>query len=103
MIILLSILSLLFGVLFMGIGVIGMIRMPDTYCRGHALSMFMGPGVGGLIVSASLFFWSHAYSITLFFLLGLHIVLVSMLSHSFCRVTVTQDLPRWQPRDQDLL
>lgn len=51
-----EILGLLFiwgGVAFCGVGVLGMVRMPDLYCRLHAAGKVSTVGLCGLLLGAA--------------------------------------------------
>jgi len=49
---LLTVGALLFGLFFMSLGVIGLVRLPDFYHRVHAASKGVTLGITGLLVAA---------------------------------------------------
>ncbi|MBZ0282805.1 MAG: monovalent cation/H(+) antiporter subunit G [Anaerolineae bacterium] len=50
----LGLLALGFGVFFCVVGIIGLLRFPDVYCRIHASGKVSTVGIVGLLVGASL-------------------------------------------------
>lgn len=48
---LLSAFCLLTGVVFLVLAAIGLVRMPDVFCRGHALGLASTLGIGLLLVA----------------------------------------------------
>ena len=48
-----GVMALWFGVFFCGVGVLGLVRMPDVYCRLHAGGKVSTVGLCGLLVSAA--------------------------------------------------
>lgn len=58
-----GILSLLFGLFFSFVGVIGMIRLPDVYTRIHASGKVGTLGIFGLLIAAAALMPSSTFKI----------------------------------------
>jgi monovalent cation/proton antiporter MnhG/PhaG subunit len=49
---------LLFGTLFVVLGAVGLLRLPDVYSRMHAVTKATTLGMGGMLGASALFFLS---------------------------------------------
>ena len=55
---LLAIIALSFGLFFMFVGVLGVLRLPDAYSRMHAASKCTTLGLTGMLIAAGLHLWT---------------------------------------------
>lgn len=77
-----GILAIVFGLFFCSVGVIGVIRLPDTYSRLHASGKVATTGLFGLLVGA-IFIVPFSVTTLKFIALGLFIVVTSpVTSHA---------------------
>jgi len=55
---LIAIIALAFGLFFMFVGVLGVLRLPDAYSRMHAASKCTTLGLTGMLIAAGLHLWT---------------------------------------------
>lgn len=55
----LAIALLLFGLFFMSVGALGLVRLPDFYHRMHAATKCVTLGIAGLLIGAGILFATH--------------------------------------------
>jgi multicomponent Na+:H+ antiporter subunit G len=96
----LAILAVGIGTFFSVVGIIGMIRLPDVYCRLHASGKVSTLGILGFLVGASLLM----PELTLKTLaLALFLVMTSpVASHAIAAAAHRQGVPRSQSVRDDL-
>lgn len=56
----LFIISMALGAFFLLVAGLGIIRLPDAYCRMHASTKAASLGIGFLLLATGLFFWETA-------------------------------------------
>jgi multicomponent Na+:H+ antiporter subunit G len=88
---------ILSGVFFALIAALGIVRMPDIYCRIHAATKAGALGVGLILLALCLCsptprVWIQSALILLFFYLTAPIA-----AHMIGRVALLRKLPQWSP------
>ncbi len=94
---LLSLLAALFsltGSFFLLVAGIGILRLPDAYCRSHALGKAMTLGLSCLLLAMGcaipeLAWWKVALAIVF------QLVTIPVASHLFCLIAYKRRLPYW--------
>lgn len=84
----------LVGVFFLIVAGVGVLRLPDAYCRSHALGKAMTLGIICLLLAMGiaipgLSWWKVILAI------GFQLVTIPVASHLFCLVAYRRRLRRW--------
>jgi multicomponent Na+:H+ antiporter subunit G len=97
----LGVLAILFGAFFTAVGVIGLVRMPDLYCRLHAAGKVSTVGLCGLLVGAALLMpaliWK-ALALAVFVVL-----ILPVSSHAIAAGAYRHGVPMHKPVRDDML
>lgn len=83
------------GCFFVVVAAVGMIRLPDVYCRSHALGKAMTLGIMLLVAGYGL--KVPGSWIKLAFILVFQLVTIPVASHLFCLVAYRKKVRRWTP------
>ncbi len=91
---LLALLFSLTGAFFLVVAGIGVLRLPDAYCRSHALGKAMTLGLSCLLLAMGcaipdLAWWKVALAI------AFQLVTIPVASHLFCLIAYRRKLPHW--------
>jgi monovalent cation/proton antiporter MnhG/PhaG subunit len=54
---------LVIGTLFVALGAVGLLRLPDVYSRMHAVTKATTLGVAGMVCASGIFFGSQGHSV----------------------------------------
>ncbi len=86
------------GIFFSVVGVVGLVRMPDLYCRLHATGKVSTVGLAGLLVGAALLMPSAALkliALAIFALLTLpvstHVIAAAAYRYGSYKATLSRD------------
>ncbi len=88
------------GVVFCALGVVGLIRLPDVYCRLHASGKVATLGICGLLVGASLLL--PAISLKALALAIFVVISSPVASHAIALAAYRQSVPMINPVRDDL-
>jgi multicomponent Na+:H+ antiporter subunit G len=85
------------GSFFLLVAGIGILRLPDAYCRSHALGKAMTLGLSCLLIAMGcaipgLAWWKVALAI------AFQLVTIPVASHLFCLIAYKRRLPYWSAR-----
>lgn len=95
----LSMIALLFGLFFSLVGMIGLVRFPDVYCRIHASGKVATLGLVGLLAASGLLMPETALKAVA---LALFVVITSpVASHAIASAAYRQGVPV-DPQHDDL-
>ncbi len=91
---LLALLFALTGAFFLVVAGIGVLRLPDAYCRSHALGKAMTLGLSCLLLAMGcaipdLAWWKVALAI------AFQLVTIPVASHLFCLIAYRRKPPHW--------
>ncbi|CAM2863485.1 monovalent cation/H(+) antiporter subunit G [Rariglobus hedericola] len=90
-------LFLLAGAFFMLVAGVGVVKLPDAYCRAHALGKAMTLGIIFLLIAMGLLLedlsWQKVAA-GIFF----QLVTIPVASHLFCLAAYRRKLRRWTSR-----
>ncbi len=93
----LSLIALLFGMFFSLVGIIGLVRFPDVYCRIHASGKVATLGLVGLLAASGLLMPETALKAVA---LALFVVITSpVASHAIASAAYRQGVPVNQQQD----
>ncbi len=88
----LAVLALGTGTFFSVVGIIGMIRLPDVYCRIHASGKVATMGIIGLLIGASLLM--PAITLKTVALAIFLVITAPVASHAIAAAAHRQGIPR---------
>jgi multicomponent Na+:H+ antiporter subunit G len=82
------------GGFFLVVAGVGVLRLPDAYCRAHALGKAMTLGLCCLLLAMgcaipTLAWWKVGLAI------AFQLVTIPLASHLFCLIAYKRRLPRW--------
>lgn len=85
------------GAFFMVVAAAGAARLPDVYCRSHAVGKAMTLGIILLLLALGLLvesvaWWKIALAI------GFQLATIPVASHLFCLVAYQKKVPAWTPQ-----
>lgn len=87
-------LSLLSGLFFLLVAGVGICRLPDVYCRAHALGKALTLGVILLLVSLGLLIDGVSWW-KIFLAIGFQLVTIPVASHLLCLIGYRRKIRRW--------
>lgn len=90
----LSTLSLLLGLFFLGVAAVGVVRLPDLYCRAHALGKAMTLGMVFLLVAFGMQVEGASW-IKILFAIVFQFITIPVASHLLCLAAYRRGSPRW--------
>ncbi|WP_438018634.1 monovalent cation/H(+) antiporter subunit G [Sorangium sp. So ce315] len=85
------------GCFFVVVAAVGMVRLPDVYCRSHALGKAMTLGIMLLLVGYGLRV-PEASWLKIALILLFQLVTIPVASHLFCLVAYRKGVRRWANR-----
>lgn len=97
MIILIASILLLTGSLFALIAAIGIVRMPDIYCRMHAATKAGAFGVSLILLALCVALPSPRVFIQSILIIGFFYLTAPVAAHLIGRVGMNWKLPLWKP------
>ena len=92
----LSTVAMFGGCFFVAVAAIGMVRLPDVYCRSHALGKAMTLGIMLILVGYGLRV-PEASWLKLTIVLIFQLVTIPVASHLFCLIAYRKNVRRWKP------
>jgi multicomponent Na+:H+ antiporter subunit G len=96
----LGLVALWIGVIFSALGVLGLIRFPDVYCRLHASGKVSTMGLFGLLVGAALLMPTTALKAIA---LAIFMIISSpVATHAIALAAYRQGVPMQKPMRDDL-
>jgi len=95
---------LILGTLFSGtflifIGCLGVFRLPDVYCRAHALTKAHTLGIALVFISAWMYLGTSDSGIKLFVAIVFQFLTIPLSGHMLALVAFRKHVPRWKHRD----
>jgi len=93
----LAILCLIGGAIFMLVAAVGIIRLPDVFCRAHAVAKAMTLGIA-LLILASLLVVDDPEEVKGFLAIGFQFLTIPVASHLFTLVGRRHGATQWRPR-----
>jgi multicomponent Na+:H+ antiporter subunit G len=87
--------SLLLGVGLMAVAALGMVRLPDVFCRAHALGMATALGLGLVLAAVWLAVDSPGVGFKVFLAIGLQFATIPVASHLFGLLALRKGVRRW--------
>lgn len=91
----LALISLVFGLFFMCVGVLGLLRLPDVYHRIHAASKCTTLGLLGLLIAAVLHVGTFGVFTKAILTLIFAFVATPVGSHMLAKAAHRDDAPQW--------
>ncbi|WP_223701526.1 monovalent cation/H(+) antiporter subunit G [Sutcliffiella deserti] len=93
----------LLGSLLSLVTTIGLLRLPDVYCRSHAASKSATLGVLFVLIATLLYFWVADNYFSARLVLGIVFVFITapVAGHLITRAAYYTDVPLWEKSIQD--
>jgi multicomponent Na+:H+ antiporter subunit G len=93
----------LLGALLSLVTTLGLLRLPDVYCRSHAASKSATLGVLLVLIASLLYFWFEDNYFSARLVLGIVFVFVTspVAGHLLVRAAYYTDVPLWKGTVQD--
>ena len=88
---------LLTGALFALVAAIGIVRMPDIYCRMHAATKAGAFGVSLILLALCVALPTLRVCIQSILIIGFFYLTAPVAAHLIGRVGIVQKLPLWKP------
>lgn len=88
---------LLVGALFALIAAIGIVRMPDIYCRMHAATKAGAFGVSLILLALCVVLPTLRVCIQSILIIGFFYLTAPVAAHLIGRVGIVRKLPLWKP------
>lgn len=92
---------LLAGLVFLGFGTVGLLRLPDLYCRAHAATKCDALGAGLTLLGLALMASSLGDALRILALIGLVLVASPTAGHALTRAAWHAGVDPWKPGDDD--
>lgn len=92
------------GAVFILVAAIGLIRLPDLYCRAHALGKAMTLGLILLLLALWVELGIARAGLVLPLAILFQLLTIPVGTHLLCRLAKRRGLPQWRPKEpsQDL-
>lgn len=87
-------LALLAGFFFVIVAAVGVLRLPDLYCRAHALGKAMTLGIIFMLIALGLFVPDASW-LKIVVAIGFQFVMIPVASHLLCLVAYRKKVRRW--------
>jgi multicomponent Na+:H+ antiporter subunit G len=85
---------ILAGLFFTLVAAIGVVRLPDLYCRAHALGKAMTLGIAFFLLALALSVPAASW-FKIFVALAFQFVTIPVASHLLCLAAYRRRVPRW--------
>lgn len=94
---------LLTGSLFLFIGALGVVRMPDVYCRMHATTKSGSLGAGLMLLAAAFHFEDVGITVRALATVAFILLTAPVGAHLLARASYSVGRPMWEGRVRDEL
>lgn len=98
----LAALLLMSGVFLMVVAAIGVLRLPDVLCRGHAVAKAMTLGILLILLAVWVGLGTAAVGFKVVLAMVFQFATVPVGSHLVARLAREKNIPRWRERALDL-
>lgn len=88
------------GLFFFLVGVVGLVRLPDVYCRLHAATKCDTLGLGGILLSLAIYEGFSGDGIKMLILIFLNTILASVCGHAISRAAYRVGIMPWRKKYQ---
>jgi multicomponent Na+:H+ antiporter subunit G len=90
---------LLSGVVLMFIAAVGLVRLPDVYCRSHAVAKGMTLGISLMLVALWLHLGPEQAGFKVFVAIVFQMATIPVASHVLTMIAHQKGVPRFQRND----
>ncbi len=87
---------LLFGAVFILIAAIGLVRLPDTLCRSHAVAKASTLGIFSLLLGLWLELGASAVGLKILLAIVFQVTTIPAAAHLVSLLAKQKNLPRWR-------
>jgi len=89
------------GIFFIFVGSFGVFRLPDLFCRAHALTKAMTLGITLVFLGALIHLGFDAVAIKLLVAMVFLYITIPVSGHILGLIAFRKNIPRWKHRDVD--
>lgn len=89
------------GVLLMVVAGVGVLRMPDALCRGHAVAKAVSLGIALILLGLWAKLGGTPEGLKLLLAILFQLLTLPVASHLLARTFYAKNLPRWRARPLD--
>lgn len=97
----LILLLIISGTLFILLGNVGLFRLPDFFCRAHAVTKAITMGISLILLAAWLYLGTGKIGIKVLVALVFQYTTIPLSAHILGLVSFRKNIPRWKHRDVD--
>lgn len=97
----LTIALLLSGTFILLLSALGVMRLPDIYCRSHALGKAMPFGINLMLIGAWIYLGHEAAQFKIFLAILFQAVSIPVSSHLLGLIAFKHNVPRWKQKPVD--
>jgi len=87
---------LLIGTFFIFIGSLGVLRLPDFFCRAHSLTKSMTLGITLILLSSLFYIGIGPFGFKIFVILVFQYVTIPISGHIIGYIAFRKNIPRWK-------
>ncbi|MDI6799724.1 MAG: monovalent cation/H(+) antiporter subunit G [Actinomycetota bacterium] len=88
------------GLFFFFVGVLGLVRLPDVYCRLHAGTKCDTLGLGGILFALAIYEGFSGDGLKMIILIFLNMILTSVCGHAISRAAYRVGIMPWRKQYQ---
>lgn len=92
-------LFILAGVLLILVAAIGLVRLPDTYCRSHALAKAMPLGLNMILIAAWIYLGTGEVGFKSFLAILFQALSIPLSGHLIAKLAFEKELPRFKHKE----
>jgi multicomponent Na+:H+ antiporter subunit G len=81
------------GVLFVAVAAVGLLRLPDVYCRSHALGKAFTLGINSMLVGLLLTLGGPAFGLKVILVACFLFLTIPVATHLVCRLAWRNGVP----------
>lgn len=86
------------GGFFILVAAIGLVRLPDLYCRAHALTKAMTLGILLVLLGMAIQLWTESITLKVGLAIFFQFVTIPVTGHLLAFVAYEKNFPRWKKR-----
>lgn len=88
------------GLFFFFVGVLGLLRLPDVYCRLHAATKCDTLGLGSILFSLAIYEGFSINALKMVVLIFLNMIIASVCGHAISRAAYRVGIMPWKKKYQ---
>lgn len=90
-----------FGAFIIFLSTLGVMRLPDIYCRAHALGKSMPLGINLMLIGTWIYLGHDVVGFKTFLAILFQIISIPVATHLMALIAFKKNVPRWKQRKVD--